>query len=102
MARAFWTGAATIGCDNASMLKQVKGPVLITHHFRMIEPANAALMGAVSDQQITEARRLIEAAGQSVEYRSFPKMGHAMHRLDHPALYVATFRAWAQGLAPRH
>jgi pimeloyl-ACP methyl ester carboxylesterase len=99
-ARAFWTGTATIGCDNASMLTKVKVPVLITHHFRMINPADGALMGAVSDQQITQARRLIEAAGQSVKYRSFPKMGHAMHRQD-PPLYVATFRAWAQGLAPR-
>jgi hypothetical protein len=82
------------------MLEKVKVPILITHHFRMINPANGALMGTVSDQQIAEARRLIGAAGQNVEYRSFPKMSHAMHRQD-PALYVVTFRAWVQSLAPR-
>src|SRR5260370_29135848 len=81
-ARAFWSGTATVGCDHATMLKKVKVPILFTHHFRMINPASGALMGAVSDQQINEVRRLIESAGQTFEYHSLPKMGHAMHRID--------------------
>jgi pimeloyl-ACP methyl ester carboxylesterase len=97
-ARAFWSGTATIGCDHARMLESVKVPVLFTHHFRKINPVNGALMGAVSDQQVSEARRLIEAAGQRFEYHSFPEMGHSMHGQD-PTLYAATFREWARSLA---
>jgi pimeloyl-ACP methyl ester carboxylesterase len=98
-AGAFWSGTATIGCDHARMLKSVKVPVLFTHHFRKINPVNGALMGAVSDQQVNEARRLIEGAGQRFEYHSFTEMGHSMHGQD-PALYVATLRAWTQSLPP--
>ena len=97
-ARAFWSGTATRSCDYAVMLAKVKVPVLFTHHFRQISPDTGTLMGAVSDQQVAEARRLIEAAGQTFEYHSFPQMGHPMHRLD-PALYVATLAPWAKGLA---
>ncbi len=96
---AFWSGTATLNCDHYEMLKKVKVPVMFTHHFRMINPENGALMGAVSDQQVAEARKLIEANGQSFEYHSFPKMGHMMHRQD-PELYVNTFHPWAQKLAP--
>ncbi len=96
-AGAFWSGTATIGCDHARMLKSVKVQVLFTHHFRKINPVNGALMGAVSDQQVNEARRLIEGAGQRFEYRSFPEMGHSLHGQD-PALYAATLRAWTQSL----
>jgi pimeloyl-ACP methyl ester carboxylesterase len=98
-ARAFWSGTATIGCDHARMLKSVKVPVLFTHHFRKINAVNGALMGAVSDQQVNEARRLIEGAGQRFECHSFPEMGHSMHGQD-PALYAATLRAWTQSLPP--
>ena len=98
-ARAFWSGAATAGCDYAAMLKKVKVPVLFTHHFRMIEPESDMLMGAVSDLQVAAARRLIEAAGQPFAYHSFPRMGHSMHRED-PKLYVDTFKSWAQNLPP--
>jgi pimeloyl-ACP methyl ester carboxylesterase len=98
-ARAFWSGTVSVGCNHERLLKSVKVPVLFTHHFRKIHPINGALMGAVSDQQVNEARRLIEGAGQPFEYRSFPEMAHAMHRQD-PALYVATFKEWALSLAP--
>jgi pimeloyl-ACP methyl ester carboxylesterase len=97
-ARAFWSGTATIGCNYVTMLKSVKVPVLFTHHFRMIDPENGALMGAVSDHQVTEARKLIEAAGQTFTYHSFPEMGHMMHRQD-PALYVKTLKTWVKGLS---
>jgi len=91
-ARAFWSGTATIGCDHARMLKSVKVPVLFTHHFRKIDPNNGALIGAVSDLQVNEARRLIETTGQRFDYHSFPEMGHSMHGQD-PALYAETLQA---------
>jgi pimeloyl-ACP methyl ester carboxylesterase len=96
-ARAFWSGTATIGCNYVTMLKSVKVPVLFTHHFRMINPENGALMGAVSDLQVAEARKLIEGAGQRFTYHSFPQMGHMMHQQD-PALYVETLKAWISEL----
>ena len=95
-ARAFITGTGTIGCDHDRMLKQVKVPVLFTHHFRHVDDSGM-LLGAASDLQVARARQFIEAAGQPFVYRSFPQMGHAMHRLD-PELYVATLKEWAQTL----
>jgi pimeloyl-ACP methyl ester carboxylesterase len=97
-ARAFWTGTVAASCDHARMLSSVKVPVLLTHHFRMVDPATGVLMGALSDLQATRARELIEAAGQQVEYRSFPAMGHAMHQQD-PQLFAATVIEWAALLA---
>jgi pimeloyl-ACP methyl ester carboxylesterase len=96
-ARAFWSGTATIGCDYERMLKSVKVPVLFTHHFRRIDELTGEFQGAVSDLQAGRARELIEGAGQHVDYRSFPGMGHSMHGQD-PVLYVATLRGWTQTL----
>ena len=96
-ARAFWTGTGTSGCDHDRMLKQVKVPVLFTHHFRHVDEASGMLQGAASDLQVGRARQLIEAAGQPFVYCSFPQMGHAMHRID-PALYAATLKEWARTL----
>jgi pimeloyl-ACP methyl ester carboxylesterase len=96
-ARAFWTGTVAASCDHARMLASVKVPVLLTHHFRMIDEATGALMGALSDLQAAHARELIEAAEQKVEYRSFPKMGHAMHQQD-PGLFTAALAEWAATL----
>ena len=96
-ARAFMSGDASAACDHAKMLRQVKVPVLFTHHFRKINPVGDVLMGSVSDVQVTEARRLIEAAGQSFEYHSFPDKGHSLHGED-PTLYTATLRTWAKRL----
>jgi pimeloyl-ACP methyl ester carboxylesterase len=95
--RAFWTGTVAASCDHARMLASVKVPVLLTHHFRIIEEASGALMGALSDLGAARARQLIEAAGQKVEYRSFPTMGHAMHSQD-PKLFAATLVEWAATL----
>jgi pimeloyl-ACP methyl ester carboxylesterase len=55
------------------------------------------LMGALSDLCAARARELIEVAGQKVEYRSFPKMGHAMHQQD-PKLFTAILVEWAAKL----
>lgn len=92
-ARAFWSGTATVGCDQATMLGQVRVPVLFTHHFREIHPVTGALMGAISDFQVDRVRSLVEGAGQPFVYRSLPEMGHSMHGQD-PAQYVAILNAW--------
>jgi pimeloyl-ACP methyl ester carboxylesterase len=96
--RAFWTGTVAASCDHARMLASVRVPVLLTHHFRAIEETTGMLMGALSDLQAARARALIGSAGQSVDYRSFPRMGHAMHQLD-PKLFAATLTEWAVKLS---
>jgi pimeloyl-ACP methyl ester carboxylesterase len=93
-ARAFWTGTVAASCDHARMLASVKVPVLLTHHFRRVDDATGTLMGALTDVQAARVRQLVEAAGQPVEYRSFPTMGHAMHSQD-PKLFADTLAEWA-------
>jgi pimeloyl-ACP methyl ester carboxylesterase len=57
------------------------------------------LMGAVSDLQVDQARRLIETAGQRFEYHSYPEAGHFLHA-ENPALYADTLLAWTKTLNP--
>ena len=97
-ARAFWTGTVAASCDHARMLASVKVPVLFTHHFRMVDEKTGQLMGALSDLQATRAKELIVGAGQQVDYRSFPEMGHAMH-IESPALFAKTLTDWATKLS---
>lgn len=94
---AFLTGSASAACDHARMLSQVKAPVLFTHHFRKINLTGNILMGSISDIQVGEARRLIEAAGKPFEYHSFPDKGHFLHAED-AELYTTTLRTWATRL----
>jgi pimeloyl-ACP methyl ester carboxylesterase len=96
-ARAFATGSVAAGCDHARMLARVKTPVLLTHHFRTTEPATGALLGALSDLQAERVCELVRAAGQPVDYRSFPQMGHSMHGQD-PKLFTETLVDWVDGL----
>jgi len=98
--RAFWTGTVAAACDHARMLKAVKVPVLFTHHFRHTHEETGVVMGAISDLQAGQVRRLVEAAGQPFDYRSFPQMGHAMHAQD-PALWAETVGGWAEGVVGR-
>lgn len=93
-ARAFVSGSVAVGCDHANMLAGVKVPVLLTHHFRTVEPASGTLMGALSNLQAERVQELIRAAGQTVDYRSFPHIGHSMHGQD-PKLFVETVADWA-------
>jgi len=93
-ARAFLTGTASASCNHSRILAQVKVPVLFTHHFRKISPVGDILMGSLSDVQVEEVRRLIEAAGQTFEYHSFPDRGHFLHAED-PVLYATTLRTSA-------
>jgi pimeloyl-ACP methyl ester carboxylesterase len=95
-AAAFVSGRVGLNCDHAAMLTQVKVPVLFTHHFRYRDPATGNLLGASSDEQARHVRRLVEAAGNSFTYRSFPDMPHSMHGAD-PQTFAATVTEW---LAP--
>jgi pimeloyl-ACP methyl ester carboxylesterase len=94
---AFASGRATVNCDHASMLSQVRVPVLLTHHFRYVDASTGNILGALTDLQAARVRELVEAAGGSVAYRSFPDMPHSMH--EHvPATYVTTVTEWLAGL----
>jgi pimeloyl-ACP methyl ester carboxylesterase len=95
--RAFWTGTVASSCDHATMLSDVKVPVLLTHHFRMEDPSGT-LMGALSDLCAAKAQELISAAGQPIAYQSFPTMGHFMHAID-PPLFAKTIIDWVATLA---
>ena len=95
--RAFWTGTVAASCDHARMLSAVKVPVLFTHHFRRVDDATGIMMGAISDLQASRVRALVEGAGQTFDYRSFPQMGHAMHSQD-PKLFADTLTEWTNGL----
>jgi pimeloyl-ACP methyl ester carboxylesterase len=99
-ARAFWTGTVAASCDHARMLASVKVPVLMTHHFRMVDEATGQLLGALSDAQAARARALLASAGCAVDYQSFPKMGHSMHGQD-PRLFADTLARWAATLPRR-
>jgi len=79
------------------MLSSVKVPVLLTHHFRVVDAASGSLMGALADVQAARVRELVAAAGQKLDYRSFPTMGHSMHGQD-PKLFCETLVDWAGSL----
>jgi pimeloyl-ACP methyl ester carboxylesterase len=96
--RASWAGTLAASCDHERMLAAVKVPVLFTHHQRAIDERNGLLMGASSDVQAKVACELVAAAGQPVDYQSFPAMGHSMHGQD-PQLFTDTLIAWAATLA---
>jgi pimeloyl-ACP methyl ester carboxylesterase len=95
--RAFWTGSFYGACDHERMLDAVKVPVLYTHHFRMIDEATGALLGAASDLQVARVRQLVAGAGQPFEYVSLPDKPHSLHGAD-PQLYVDTLVGWADTL----
>ena len=95
--RAFWTGTVAASCDHERMLRRVKVPVLLTHHFRMVDETTGDLMGAMTDRQAQRVQDLLDEAGVAVAYRSFPAMGHAMHSQD-PQLYVDTVLEWIDSL----
>jgi pimeloyl-ACP methyl ester carboxylesterase len=83
--------------DHERMLRSVKVPVLFTHHFRAIDEATGALMGASSDLQAARTRQLVTEAGQPFEYVSLPTAPHGLHGSD-PRLYVDTLVGWADTL----
>ena len=98
--RAFWTGTVAASCDHERMLRDVKvRHVLLTHHFRVVDDNTGTLMGALSDVQAGRVQELLRDAGVTVEYRSFPAVGHSMHGTE-PDLYVDTLLEWVAGIDP--
>jgi pimeloyl-ACP methyl ester carboxylesterase len=95
--RAFWTGTVAASCDHERMLRRVKVPVLLTHHFRVVDENTGTLMGALADVQAARVQELLREAGATVEYRSFPTVGHSMHGTE-PDLYVDTLLEWVATL----
>jgi pimeloyl-ACP methyl ester carboxylesterase len=81
-ARAFWEGSVYASCDHMRMLRSVKCPVLYTHHFRYVEEKQGYLLGAASDLQAKRVCELVTLAGQTIDYRSFPRTPHSMHGED--------------------
>ena len=96
--RAFWTGTVAASCDHERMLRSVKVPVLLTHHFRHVDEDTGFLMGALSDLQAQRALELLGDAGVPVDYRSFETMGHSMHGQD-PRLFTDTLVDWSSRIA---
>jgi hypothetical protein len=99
-ARAFWTGQVGVGCDHLRMLSSVRVPMLLTHHYREIDPGTGALMGAVSDQQVKRAGELVTEAGQAFAVVDLPDMAHTMHAHD-PRLFTQTIVDWSSRLGSR-
>ncbi len=95
--RAFWEGTVAKNCPHEMLLTQVKTPILLTHHFRMINPDNGALLGAMSDLQAAKAQELMSQAGAAVEYASLPDAAHAMHNAD-PKRFTDVVTKWAKQL----
>ena len=90
-------GTIAESCDHERMLRSVKVPVLLTHHFRLIDEERGILLGAMSDPQAQRVLKLLGEINIPVTYRSFETMGHAMHSIA-PRLYVDTLIEWATAL----
>jgi pimeloyl-ACP methyl ester carboxylesterase len=95
--RAFWSGSVAASCDHERMLRSVKVPVLLTHHFRIVDEATGMLFGAMTDQQAQRVQALVSGTGVALQYRSIPTVGHAMHD-ENPKLYVDTVLEWVETL----
>src|SRR5262245_56377454 len=91
--RAFCSGTVAASCDHEHMLRSVKVPVLLTHHFRHVDEAAGLLTGALSELQAQRALALLGEAGVPVDYRSFERTGHSIHGQD-PQLFTETLVDW--------
>lgn len=92
--RAFWEGTVAASCPHDLMLAQVKTPVLMTHHARIVFPDDGRLMGALSDTQAAKACAIMREAGAAVDYLSLPDAAHAMHAAQ-PERFAQAVRDWA-------
>ncbi len=61
--RAFVSGSVAASCDHERMLSSVKVPVLLTHHFRMLDEETGGVRGALADVQAKRVRELITGGG---------------------------------------
>jgi pimeloyl-ACP methyl ester carboxylesterase len=98
-ARVFVEGTVAASCPHDGMLRQVKVPVLFTHHMRFVNPETGVLVGAVSDFQASKVVELVKSAGQQVTYLSLPDAAHAMHQAD-PERYAKALTEWT-GTLPK-
>jgi pimeloyl-ACP methyl ester carboxylesterase len=96
--RAFWEGTVAASCDHERMIRAVKVPVLLTHHYRHVDEDTGFLMGALSDLAAKRVLELLGETGVAVEYRSFETMGHSMHGQD-PQLFAETIADWVSNRA---
>lgn len=96
-ARAFWEGTVSLNSPHDLILSQVKVPVLMTHHLRIVDPDTGKLLGALSDLQAAKVRELVSTAGAEFEYQSFPLEQHVMHA-SNPQRYAQVLKAWASRL----
>jgi pimeloyl-ACP methyl ester carboxylesterase len=96
-ARAFHTGTVGASCDHGRMLRQVRCPVLLTHHSWSIGEPSGNLVGAMTEQQAARVQELVRGAGQPVEFQAFPQMPHNMHGTD-PERYANLLIEWAARL----
>jgi pimeloyl-ACP methyl ester carboxylesterase len=81
-ARAFAEGTVGASCDHEEMLRRVRAPMLLTHHHREIEASSGNIIGAISDEQVAQVRRLVGEAGQRFDYVDLPGAQHQMHFED--------------------
>ncbi len=95
--RATATGSLSGGCDHGRMLRQVRCPVLLTHHSWAVDEATGNINGALSGLQARRVQELVASAGQPIRYEVFPTMPHNMHRAD-PEQYARVLLDWASGL----
>jgi pimeloyl-ACP methyl ester carboxylesterase len=96
--RAFWIGTVGASCDHERMLRSVMvSHILLTHHRRAVDEKSGHLMGAMSDMQAVRVQELLRGAGVTLDYRSFPTVGHSMHGTE-PDLYADTLLDWVAGL----
>jgi pimeloyl-ACP methyl ester carboxylesterase len=96
--RAFWTGTVAASCDHERMLRSVKTKhVLLTHHMHVVDDSTGRLLGAMSDVQAARVQALLQEAGVSVTYRSFPTSMHQMHATE-PDVYVDALVEWVDSL----
>jgi pimeloyl-ACP methyl ester carboxylesterase len=95
--RAFYEGTVAVGCPHETMLSQVKTPVLLTHHSRVMLPDAGVLVGALSDLQAQKAVELVKAAGAPIEYVSLPDAAHAMHAAE-PDRFATVVTDWSKRL----
>lgn len=71
--------------------------VMFTHHYRNVDEETGTLLGAVSDLQIAQVRRIVTEAGQRFDYESLPDAHHSLHGSE-PEGYVRILREWASTL----
>ena len=97
--RAFWTGSVAASCDHERMLRSVKVPVLLTHHFRHgrrgHRPADGRHVRPPGGTGPRAARR-----GGRPRRLPLVRDDGPLHARPGPQLFVDTLVDWVAGLSP--